>query len=261
MPAQPFLTPQNERSFSALVDRVILETGRREALLSVIQYVNLTVRECQALGLFAQDLIEETIVATANPHIFTRPRGSAYGQYRSLRAVKYETLSYYPKMVRPGRAIEGKTAYFYAADNYYAFHGVQVDENIHLASYYFAKPLRYFAMLGTTTSGFPGGPYTVRPAYLDTDDDTWYYLNGDGDDYTDDLGDDDVEEARQKNAMNWVLESWWDVVVEGVKAKLFKQFKDERASAAYAAYSNGLEIFRNTMAIEAEATSNFGDTI
>lgn len=257
MAGSPFLTPQNERSFSALVDRVILETGRQQALLSVIQYVNLTVRECQALGLFAQDLLEEEVVATANPHIYTRPTG----RYRSLRAVKYDQLNYYPKMIRPGRAIEGKQAFFYAADNYFAFHGVSVGESIFLANYYWAKPLQYYGMLGTVTTGYPGGPYDNRPAYFNTLDETWYYLNALETAYVTDLGDDDEEELRQSNAMNWVLLQWWDVVVEGVKAKLFKQFKDERAPAAYAAYSNGLEIFRNTMAVEAEATSNFGDTI
>lgn len=261
MAGQSFLTPQNERSFSALVDRVVKETGREQALLSVVGYANLTVRECQSLGLFARDLIEETIVATANPHIFTRPRGSVYGSYRSLRAVKYATLSYYPKMVRPGRAIEGKTAYYYAADNYYAFHGVQVNEEIHQASYYWAKPLRYFGRLGTITTGYVGGPYTNRPAYLDIDTDTWMYLNVGETAYVDDLGDDDEEDLRQRNAMNWVLEDWWDVVAEGVKAKLFKAVKDERAGAAYAAFAESREILRNTVGIEAEATSNFGETL
>ena len=256
MPGQPFVTPQNERSFSALVDGIVLETGRQQALLSIIQYVNLTVRECQALGLFAQDLLEEEEVATANPHIYTRPRN-----FRSLRTAKYDLLGYYPKMVRPGRAVQDKTAFYYAADNYYAFHGVQVGESIFVANYYWAKPLRYFGRLGTTTTGYQGGPYDNRPAYFNTDDDTWYYLNVGETAYVDDLADDDEEELRRNNAMNWILTDWWDVVREGVKAKVFKQYKDERASAAYAAYSNGLEIFRNTMAVEAEATSNFGDTI
>lgn len=261
MPGQPFVTPQNERSFSALVDRVVLETGRQQALLSVISAANLTVRECQALGLFARDLIEENITATANPHIFTRPRGSTYGQYRSLRTARYASSNYYPKMVRPGRALEGKSMYFYAADNYYAFHGVLVDETINLASYYWAKPLRYFGMLGTTTSGMVGGPYTNRPAYLDTDTDTWMYLNAGQTAYVDDLGDDDEEELRQRNAMNWVIEDWWDVVVAGTKAKIFKDYKDERASAAFAFFSQGKEILANTAGIEAEATSSFGDTV
>lgn len=260
MAGTPFLTPQNERSFSALVDRVILETGRQSSLLSVLQYVNLTVREMQSLGLFAKDLFEEQITATANPHIYTRP--TTYGQFRSLRAVKYGTLEYYPKMIRPGRSIQTQnaSAYFYAADNYFAFHGVEVGEVITLANYYFAKPLRYFGMLGTVTTGYVGGPYDIRPAYFDIDAMEWQYLNVGETAYEDTTGDDDTDEARQKNAMNWVLSDWWDVVVEGAKAKLFKQFKDERASAAYAAYSNGLEIFRNTEAIEAEVTSTLPES-
>lgn len=256
MAVKPFFTPQNERSFSALVDRVILETGREQAFLSVLQYVNLTVRECQALGLFARDLLEEEVVATANPHILTRPRN-----WRSLRTVKYDTLSYYPKMVRPGRAIEKVSAYYYAADDYYAFHGVTVGESIFTAAYYWAKSLQYFAQLGTTTTGFQGGPYNIRPAYFDTYEEEWRYLNGAQTAYVDTLNDDDEEELRRRNSFNWVLDDWWDVVVEGVKAKLFKQYKDERAGAAYASYQNGQEIFKNTMAVEAEVTSNFGDTL
>lgn len=256
MPTVPFRTPQNERSFSALVDRVILETGRQSSLLSVIQYVNLTVREMQSLGLFAKDLLEEEEVATGSPHIYTRPRN-----FRSLRAAKYDQLQYYPKMIRPGRAVQNLTAYFYAADNYYAFHGVAEGESIFLANYYWAKPLRYFGRLGTTTTGFIGGPYDIRPAYFNTDDDTWYYLNAGETAYVDDLADDDEELSRRQNAMNWILDEWWDVVGEGVKAKVFKQFKDERAGAAYAAYANGQEIFRNTMAVEAEVTSTLLETI
>lgn len=256
MAAKPFLTPQNERSFSALVDRVVLETGREHALLSVLQYVNLTVRECQALGLFAKDLLEEEVVATASPHIFTRPRN-----WRSLRTVKYDQLSYYPKMVRPGRAIEKVSAYYYAADDYYAFHGVTVGESIFTAAYYWAKPLQYFGLLGTITTGFQGGPYTIRPAYFNITDDLWYYLNAGQTAYVTSLGNLTEEALRRRNSFNWVLDEWWDVVVEGVKAKLFKQYKDERAPAAYAAYQNGLEIFKNTMVVEAEVTSNFGETI
>ena len=256
MATAPFLTPANERSFSALVDRIVLETGRQQALLSVIGYVNLTVRECQTLGLFARDLLEEQVTATANPHIYTRPVN-----FRSLRAVRYDTLNYYPKMKRPGKTVADASAYFYAADNYYAFHGVMEGEVISLANYYWAKPLRYFGRLGTTTSGYQGGPYTNRPAYYDTDTDTWMYLNVGETAYTDDLGDDDEEELRQRNAMNWLIQDWWDMIAEGTKAKVFKGYKDDRAAAAYAAYSNDQDMFRNTVGIEAEATSNFGDTI
>jgi hypothetical protein len=259
MAGEPFKTPQNERSFSALVDRVILETGRQSALLSVIQYVNLSVRECQTLGLFSRDLLEEQVTATANPHIYTRPRN-----YRSLRAVRYDTLDYYPKMRRPGRAVQNASAFYYAADDYYAFHGVQEGEVITMANYYWAKPLQYFGRLGTITTGYPGGPYDNRLAYYDISTDKWQYLNDTSTAYVDEgvIADgEDEEETRRLNATNWLVDDWWDMILAGAKAKLFKDFKDERATAAYAFYSQMQDMMRNTVGIEAEATSNFGDTI
>jgi hypothetical protein len=257
MAGAPFVTPQNERSFSAMVDKVVLETGRQSALLSIISATNLTIRECHSLGLFARDLLEEEEVATADPHIYYRPKN-----FRSLRAVKYDRASYYPLMRRPGRAIQDNTYFFYAADNYYAFHGVQVGESIFLANYYWSKPLRYFGRLGTATTGYQGGPYTNRPAYYDIDEEVWKYLNLAETAYVDEgvLSDDDEEELRRRNATTWVLEDWWDVIAEGVKAKVFKSYKDERAGAAYASYSQGQEIFRNTVGAEAETTSIIGET-
>jgi len=250
MAGTPFLTPANERSFSGLVDRAILETGKQFALLSAIQYANLTIRECQKLGLFAQDLIEDELETDAVPFIWTRP-----ANFRSIRSVKYTLQNVWPKLRLPGKVQHEKLHYFYGADDYFAFAGLIEGEPIAIAVYYYRKPLLYYGMLGTVTTGFQGGPYSIRPAYYDVEAEEWMYLNVGQTAYVDDLADDDEELLRRTNAMNWLLTDWWDVVLEGVKAKIFKQYNDPRASLSYSLYKEGQRMLQNLAGFEAEVSA------
>lgn len=249
MTARPFVTPINERSFSGLIDRCVLETGKSGALLTAIQYANLTIRECQALGLFASDLLEDRVLATDAPFSWTRPTN-----FRSLRLVQYGTSGDYPKFRMPGRGKnDDDTSLFYAAGNYFVFNGVVENEYINYAVYLWAQPLRYFSYVGLDTTAFPGGPYTTRRAYYDIDTATWYYLDTDDTTYVTTLGDTDEELLRRNNASNWLVQDWYDLILEGVKTKLFKQFNDERQSASYALYKQGQQVLRNTSGSEVES--------
>jgi hypothetical protein len=56
-----------------------------------------------------------------------------------------------------------------------------------------------------------------------------------------------VEEAlRRDNALNWLVMDWFEVILEGTKTKLFKQYGDERQVASYALYKQGQAVLRNT---------------
>lgn len=246
-------TPPNERSFSGLVDQAILETGRTQALLSVVQYVNLTVRECQAFGLFAQDLVEDIVASDASPYIWTRPNF-----FRSIRAIQYLTQLVYPRLKLPGNQQADLVHYFYAASDYFVFNGLLSGESLGMACYFWQKPLRYFATFGVNTDKTPLGPYVPRPAYYDMDTEIWMYLNLAGTAYEDTLGDDDEEALRRRNAANWLILNWYDMILEGTKAKLFKQYSDERAVISYANYKAAQDFFRNTTGFEAESFNNVG---
>lgn len=248
MAVKPFVTPDNERSFSALIDRAIIETGKTQAFLSAISYANLTVRECQALGLFAQDLIEDGVVADASPFIWPRPT-----DFRSLRLVQYNTTKTFPKYRMPGRGKnQNPDAYYYASSGNFNFWGIGIGEQLNTGIYYWAKPLIYFARLGVVTTSFPNGPYADREAYYDTLANEWKYLDDDGLSYVSTINDDDEEELRRGNASNWLTREWFDLISEGVKAKLFKQYGDARAPLSYALYKEGQRTLALTSGSEAE---------
>lgn len=243
----PFQNPQNEKSFSAIVDGVVLETGRPDNFLTALQYVNFTIRECQSLGLFPQDRVESIAIVDAVPFIWTRP---AY--FRSLGAVKYG-CGVYPKFRIPGSSQLDECYYYYAADDYFVFNGVTVGEKLSLLSYMHSKPLMYYGRLGVDTSAFFGGPYKVRLAYFDIETDLWMYLNGTLDDYVTTTGDLTVDETRRKLSGNWLTKDWTDLISNGAKAKVFAQFGDtDRANRAFAAYKATQKLLSVTVGFEAE---------
>lgn len=246
-----FVTPENERSFSALVDRIMRETGHVSAFLSVAGWVNQTVRECQALGLFVRDLVEDVVtVPDANPRVWTRPQ-----YFRSLKAFKFNTSGMKPVRIVPGMSLEEYSYWWYAADDYYVFGGMYTGEGLGVAAYYWAKPLRYYAKLGEAVPSSLGGPYAVRPAYFDIDTDAWMYLNDAGTAYVSTLGSgqEAVEALRRRNAMNWLIQDWWDMIKDGAKAKVFQSKGDPRSNAAFANYKNGQNLLRMTVGFEVEA--------
>src|SRR6185503_10998932 len=185
----PFQTPQNERSFSSLVDQVVLETGKTQALRSVVQYANLSIRECQALVLSARDLIEDEITADENPFQWEPPL-----RFRSMRAVRYQTSGCYPKFKQPGRQLENLLEYYYRSGTTFIFKGVLAGEGLAIGYYMWSRALVYNGRLNVDTTAYPQAPsggYAIRPAYFDTVEDEWRYLNVAQDDYVSTLGDED----------------------------------------------------------------------
>ena len=255
MALPPFTTLANERSFSSLIDRVVLETGRAASLLSIVAYANATIRECQTFGLFAQDLLEEQYTVDAQPYIWFRPQN-----FRSVQSVRYLTQDRYVMLRRPGRGKnDDNPIYFYAANNYFVFSGVLATEEVGFANYYWAKPLTYYARIDANTSGYPGGPYAKRPAYYDIEAEAWMYLDVAATAYIADVPPtiytEEQQELRQRNASNWLVQDWYDLIAEGTKAKILKQFGDERAPATYSLYKQFQKSFLTSNGFEAEAAS------
>lgn len=249
----PFQTPTSEKSFSGLIDAVILATGKPQSLVSITQYAQAVIRECQSLGLFAQDMVEDSIDVPAGstaPITWTRP-----AFFRSLRTVKYLNCSIYPELALPGRKQKDLCNYFYAADDYFVFKGEfsqQVADTIAIATYYWSTPLAYFNRLGVNSSIFPGGPYDIRPAFYSVDDMKWQYLNATSDGYIDTTGDAAVDTFRRKQAMNWMVDQWYDLILAGTKSKTFSAAGDPRATTEYSIYKQQQKILQNTASYEGE---------
>lgn len=249
--ANPFSTPQNERSFSALIDAVIMETGRSANILTIVQRANLVIRECQALGLFARDRIEVQAVTDASPYILQRPP-----YWRSIEAARYMTTCTWVKLKKPGSPQNDYLYYFYAADDYYVFVGNILGETLSYTAYFWSRPFMYYARLAVSDAPLPGGPYSIRKAYFDIETMKWQYLNGTNDGYVDTTGDPDTDAAYKATASHWLLEDWWELIMEGTKAKVFALGDDgDRGKIAYATYKQIQETLRLTIANEAEYAS------
>lgn len=248
--AAPFQTPQNEKSFSSLVDDVIRITGKPGSLIDIISYANSTIRECQSFGLIARDLVEDEIVSDAvdaeTAFLWTRP---AY--FRELRTAKYPHSGVYPKFLLPGRVQKHEHEFFYAAQNYFAFAGVPSGCTVAIAYYTYAKPLLYYGQLGVATATFNGGPYDVRPAYYDLENDIWKYLNATSDGYVDTTGDAAEDLRRQLLTTNWVLAEWRELILSGTKSKVYTNAQDPRAPTEYSQYKQIQKLFIAANGLEA----------
>lgn len=205
--------------FSEAVDVVVERSGRLDRVNDIKAYINTSIRECQVLAYFARDLIEDTITATASPHVWTRPT-----RLRLLRTVRYPN-DVYPDLIMPGKRQQRKTFYYYGGPTYYAFAGALSDADINVAYYLYSQRFTYYAATGD-----------VRPAVYDRDEETWAYLLDGA--YVTTLGTDALDEAAEDSVSMWLLLDWFDLIIEGGLAKLFKQQGDERGLSTFALYKS-----------------------
>ena len=89
-------------TFSSAVDDIIIRTGRPDLKQDIIAYVRLTVRECQVLRFFRNDMIEDTLTSDGNVYIWNYPQ-----EFRIIRTVRYPYVNLrgeriYPEEVNPG---------------------------------------------------------------------------------------------------------------------------------------------------------------
>lgn len=161
-------------------------------------------------------MIEDTVTATANPHIWALP-----DRFRILRTARYNIATAnqvytYPKEKLPGKVQEGEDTYYYRATNYFAFRGVAVGTSIDVAYYMYLKKLPYYAA-------------GARPAYFDLELDAWVYLPA--------YDDTDANRLIARDLVsNWLLIDWYDLIVEGGLAKLLKTLGDPRAPSSFGLY-------------------------
>lgn len=246
--ALPFQTPSNEKSFSSLIDEVILATGRPGSLINAVQAANLTVRECQTLGLFARDMDELAYVVDVTPYVFTRIPNP--GPWRILRTAKYVNAGVYPGLAMPGKKQKNLDNYFYAVNNDYVFSGVMVGDTLALAAYWWAKSLTYYARYGTNTAQFPGGPYDIRPAYYDDNLNKWQYWTGTV--YADTTGVPATDALYQLQSTNWLVSDWRDLIISGTKSKVWNSVNDTRGPIEFSAYKASQKLLQVTSGREAE---------
>lgn len=205
-----------ERTFSAIIDTVVARALRRDRRADAISYARQTMRECQVLALFDQDLVEDRLTTNAQPYIWTIPL-----EFRMMRIASYPVQEgcyeeIYPKFKAPGRGQQDEDYFYYRAADYYVFAGLDSGSNIDVAYYSYFKPLVYFEE-------------ALRPARFDLETQQWVYLTA-----VTDL----EKEAARALVTNWMVFNWFDLIVEGTLAKLYKTVSDERQAVTYSLYKS-----------------------
>lgn len=225
-----------KHTFSSAVDEVISRSGRKDRLPDIVAYINQSIRECSTLEYFDSDMIEDQIVAASDNYVWTKPT-----HFRLMRTVRYPN-NVYPKFMPPGRIQKDQIEYYYQGPTYFVFNGTINLDQIDVA--YYAYPRRLLYTTQPTAAPF------ARPAiYLIGDEDDgftekWQYLSGGN--YLDTLGSTAANEAAQELVTNWLLFRWYDLIVEGALAKLFKNIGSERAVQSFALYKQTQEILRRS---------------
>ncbi len=206
-------------TFSQIIDDAIRISGRGKVERSrMTGYARASMRECQVKATFKRDFIEDQITATADPHIWTVP-----ASFRIMHTVRFPN-EIYPKFREPGARQKDFDFFYYRATDYFAFKGVAVGDLIDLAYYSYFTPFVYFET-------------TKRPARYFADLAQWQYLDGNGV-YQTTLGTTALDDAAEALVSNWMLFDWYDTVLEGTIAKVFKVNCDPRAPSSFALFKS-----------------------
>lgn len=219
-------------TFSALIDDCLNRAKRPDRLNDIISYARMTVREIQALGQFQQDVVEDQISGvTVDPYVWETP-----ARFRSMIAVSYPTTideqgkPVYAKYKEIGKGQLRHDYFYYRTGDSHVFvgHGGRSGDvvSINIAYLEFSRSYRYFA---DTAS---------RPARYDDETEAWIY------NATYDI-DATTRAAARALVSNWVLFNWYDTIIEGTLAKLYKLVDDARAGSTFSFYERAKKVVQS----------------
>lgn len=209
------------RTFSALIDDAMAISGRKDRLPSIISYARTTIRECAVLDFFDQSLVELFMTPNATPYIWERPH-----DLRSILAVGTGKFSAHDKPVyakerKPGVIIPNDYPYFYLSGNSFVMANFTEGLSVPLAYYRYEPPLRHIAAVAD------------RPARFNLETGLWEYHEAYASSET-------LQDEARTKVSNWLLFYWYELILEGTLAKLYKLINDEaRMRMSYALYKSG----------------------
>jgi len=206
-------------TFSALVDEVMARSLRKERVADIVSYARTTVRECSVLENFQENLIEDQLIADANPFLWEKPLN-----LRSIVAFEYPTMldvdgrPIKPKVSSPAERLHrDELYYYYLSGSSFVLANIDIGMLVNVAYLSYLPRLVYYQNVAD------------RPARFDTSTETWTY-------HTDYSGNDALNLSGRQKVTNWLIHRWFDLIVEGTLAKLYKTINDDRASSSYALY-------------------------
>lgn len=208
-------------TFSALVDEAILRSQRQDRKTDIVSYARSTLRECQVLAFFEQDLVEDSITITATPHLWPRPLN-----LRTILAAKPQAVldrrgkKRYFKNKPPGQIVRDEEYFLYLSGNTFLFSGLNLEIGNVVDVAYFAYTRKFIYYI-----------VADRPATYDPETETWSY-------HADYSATQELNDEAETLVSNWLLFHWYDLILEGVLTKLFKAVADERSKTAFALFKS-----------------------
>lgn len=215
-------------TFSQLVDLVVSETKRPDLVSEIATYLNQTIREVHfsadrnAALLFPENFRELLLTATSESG-FTWDIPNP-GVFQAMEVVKYLTIysrlgdDIYAKGTTPGRHLADMEYYYYRVGGSFVFSGYGgINSQIAIGFYEFPMSLKYKVPAARAAS------YDIESG--------WTYGEG--------IDTPELEEAARLFSTNWLIFRWSDVIMEGVRAKVYKRLSDtERARTCYSLYGS-----------------------
>lgn len=205
-------------TFSALVDDVIRRSGRPDKKADIISYGRQAMRECQVGNqvYYSRDFVEDQLITTATPFLWTVPQ-----EFRFLQTARYNVIDeqgnfIYPRLQMPGRNQRNEQYFYYRGVDYFVFAGLATGVKIDIGYFSYFKKLPYYDVAN-------------RPATFSLETNSWSYLTA--------VTDADKLIARNQ-VTNWMLFDWYDLILEGTIAKVFKTCSDPRAPSSFALFKS-----------------------
>lgn len=212
-------------TFSQMVDEAVFESKRPDMLTEIATYLNQTIREVH----FRPDINAPlTYRENFKELSLTVDRDSGFSwdipnpaTFQRIAGIRYTSMvsrgGRYPWAVEkvPGPGIEPDEYFFYRVGSTLVFGNAGgTGSVIDLGWFEFPNRLKYY-------------PKATRVAEYD-DELGWLYAGG---------VTPDQQEAARRVTSNWLLLRWHDVLMEGVRAKIYKRVSDDvRQRTSYSLY-------------------------
>jgi len=220
------------RTFSEVVDQVVIETRKPTHLATIIRITNKIIKELRTNYPSPYDLVE-MLVHSGDPehecpYIIDIPC-----DYRDMRAVMYSDCLFV-KYRPPGLVQKLDKAFWYQSGNKLVFTGMAPWDSIKIAYYKAFVPYTYRKECDRQIkSNSDGCSFSFRAAA----DDSWAPLDFN----------DPNQVARLGRHVDWVLQKFPEVVVDGVIADFNNQYGDPQIGrSVYQAFTRGKDEIRRS---------------
>lgn len=217
-------------TFSQFVDEMVSETKRFDLGLEIATYINQTVREVHfrsdsgSVLYYRDNLNELQLTANSdssfswdipNPATF---QGIVGVQFADQWNYDSDCPGAWAVEVTPSRMMQHHKYSFYRIGGGFSFSGYgQTGSRINLAYFTYPSRLKYYTVAN-------------RPAQWD-EVTGWTY-------HADYNVSDETRATARALVSNWLIMRWYDVLAEGVRAKVYKRVSDEvRGRTSYSLYT------------------------